>query len=69
MYPEDLESFFIAWRDRKSKKSLSLIIIDSKVEEENMEIIEKYKNLGIVKKFEFREYQYSDEDSIFKFKY
>ena len=28
---------------------------------ENMEIIEKYKNLGVVKKFEFKEYQFSED--------
>ena len=49
--PEDLESFFISWGNRESKKSLSLIIVDDlKVDEEIMEIIKKYKNLGVVKK-------------------
>ena len=54
LFPEDLKSFFISWGNRKSKKSLSLIIVvDLKVDEEYMEIIEKYKNLGVVKKFQF----------------
>ncbi|RIA83042.1 hypothetical protein C1645_834415 [Glomus cerebriforme] len=51
LLPEDLESFFISWKNRVSKKSLSLIIIKNEmminsleVNEENMKIIEKYKN-------------------------
>ena len=57
---EDLESFFISWKSRTPKKSLALIIIkDYKgdndgfdTNEENMKVIEKYKELGIIKKFE-----------------
>ena len=58
---EDLESFFISWKSRTPKKSLVLIIIKHvcKVKndgfdrnEENMKVIEKYKELGIIKKFE-----------------
>ncbi|RIA90193.1 hypothetical protein C1645_876268 [Glomus cerebriforme] len=61
LLPEDLESFFIIWKNRTPKKSLTLIIIkeyDSNLElnKENMEIIEKYKKLGIIKKFETKEY-------------
>ena len=60
--PENLESFFVSWKNRASKKSLSLIIVDilSKVKEESMKIIEKYKNLGVIKKFEVREYGEED---------
>jgi hypothetical protein len=51
---EDLESFFINWKNRTPKKLLSLIIIKSDCKglddyEENMKIIEKYENLGIIK--------------------
>ena len=56
---EDLESFFISWKSRIPKKSLALIIIKYDHEddgldtnEENMKVIEKYKELGIIKKFE-----------------
>jgi hypothetical protein len=59
LFPEDLESFFTSWKNRSSKKSLCLIIIKnydhdciSLGNEEIMSIIEKYKNLGIIKKFE-----------------
>ena len=54
--PKDLESFFIIWKNRIPKKSLCLSINLAKNEdyEENMKIIEKYKNLGVIKKFEFR---------------
>ena len=58
--PEDLESFFISWGNRKSKKSLSLIIVDNLIVEENMGIIEKYKNLGVIKNFEIR--RFSNEE-------
>jgi hypothetical protein len=59
---EDLESFFINWKNRKSKKLLKLTIIKLKIDQidpstcesldenkENMKIIEKYENLGIIK--------------------
>ena len=55
MIPEDLESFFISWKNRLPKKSLSLISLEVsledslEVDEENMKIIKKYKNLGIIK--------------------
>ncbi len=59
MFPEDLESFFISWQNRKSKKSLSLIFMNCynnlKEKKEIMKIVEKYKNLDVIKKFEFRE--------------
>ncbi|RIA92331.1 hypothetical protein C1645_845925 [Glomus cerebriforme] len=58
LQPEDLESFLISWKNRPSKKSLNLVIIERycdsiDVNEKNMEIIERYKNLGIIK-FESR---------------
>jgi len=58
LFPEELESFFISWRDRIPQKSLSLIVINDDfslynlyVNEENAKIIEKYKELGVIKKF------------------
>jgi hypothetical protein len=53
---KDLESFFIGWKDRIPQKSVSFIVIkgfgDSlDTNNENMKIIEKYKKLGIIKKF------------------
>ncbi|RIA92334.1 hypothetical protein C1645_736429 [Glomus cerebriforme] len=60
LLPEDLESFFISWKNRPSKKSLTLIVNKYKISleenEKNMEIIKKYKNLGIIK-FETRTYK------------
>jgi hypothetical protein len=62
---EDLESFFISWKNRTSKKLLSLIIIKDNYGknlnyyEENMKIIEEYENLGIIK---FRTIWYEEED-------
>ena len=59
---EDLESFFINWENRASKKSISLIFIDDYNNSlEYMKIIEKYKNLGVIKKFETGMYYYDDD--------
>ncbi|RIA88179.1 hypothetical protein C1645_826775 [Glomus cerebriforme] len=57
LLPEDLETFFINWKSRTSKKSLSLIIIKDynynslEINEENIKIINHYKNsvLSILK--------------------
>jgi len=55
--PKDLESFFTIWKNRTTKKSLNLIIIKEDFpsldsNKNNMKIIEKYKNSGIIKKFQ-----------------
>jgi len=66
----ELESFFISWKSRTPKKLLTLIYIkDSNgnclVNEENMKIIEKYKNLGIIEyEFKVHEEDY-EEGSMF----
>ncbi|GBC00960.1 hypothetical protein RclHR1_04010007 [Rhizophagus clarus] len=60
---KDLEKFFNNWKNRIPQKSLSFIILIEDndtiniVNNENMKIIEKYKTLGIIKKFEIREYK------------
>jgi len=51
------ESFFISWRDHIPQKSLSFIIVIFDIDINlyvniNMGIIEKYKKLGVIKKFE-----------------
>ncbi|GBC08971.1 hypothetical protein RclHR1_08510007 [Rhizophagus clarus] len=61
---DDLESFFLSWRNRIPKKLLSLITIKDNCKclddyEENMEIIEKYENLGIVR---FRTISYEGDE-------
>lgn len=50
---EVLEDFFISWSNRAQPKPLSMIIFfhDSNTYNENMKIIEKYKLLGVIKKF------------------
>ncbi|PKK61463.1 hypothetical protein RhiirC2_791770 [Rhizophagus irregularis] len=49
----DFEPFFINWKDRVPLKSISFIIeCHLNVKRENIELLEKYKNLGIIKKFE-----------------
>ena len=59
--PEVLESFFIDWKSRTSQKSLSVIIIKDNhywvLSDENMKIIEKYKKLGVIKKFKIKDYK------------
>ncbi|GBB85065.1 hypothetical protein RclHR1_11640003 [Rhizophagus clarus] len=68
--PEDLEPFFISWKNRITKRILSLIIIKEYCknlddDEENMEIIKKYENLGIIR---FRTIGYEkekDEENYF----
>jgi len=68
LVPEDLEFFFISWNNRELKRSLSLIFYDDysplSVKEENMKIIEKYKNLGVVKKFELEILSYTSPKHV-----
>ncbi|RIA80118.1 hypothetical protein C1645_839266 [Glomus cerebriforme] len=53
---EDLESFFINWKNRVSQKSISLIVCNNTFvnNNKNRKIIRKYKNLGVIKKFEYQ---------------
>jgi len=51
---EELESFFMNWRNRRSGKSLSLILFNKffvslDVKKENMDVIKKHTKLGIIK--------------------
>jgi len=54
---EELESFFISWTNRIPQRSISFIIINGYksnglvVKEENMQVIEQYIKLGVIKKF------------------
>jgi hypothetical protein len=48
--PEDLESFFISWKNRTPKKLLTLIFIGFNGSEKSLkEILKKYENLGAIK--------------------
>ncbi|PKK69348.1 hypothetical protein RhiirC2_781105 [Rhizophagus irregularis] len=53
LLPEELESFFISWKNRVPQKQLHLIIFSDKnplyAHDENRKIIEKYTKLGIIK--------------------
>jgi hypothetical protein len=51
LHSKDLEEFFINWKNRTSQKPLSFNIVYP-LNDEIMKVIEKYKKLGIVKKFE-----------------
>jgi len=62
LLPEELESFFINWTNRVPLKSLSLIIVNNDEQsldanDENMEIIEKYIMLGVIKKFKATDFE------------
>jgi len=52
----ELEPVFISWANRIPQKPLSLIITcggsDCQVKKENMEVIENFKKLGVIEKFE-----------------
>ncbi len=70
LFPEDLESFLINWKNQKSQKSLNLIIakyydIDTynilDKHEENIKVIKKYKRLGIIKNFGFETFYDFDD--------
>ncbi len=55
IFSEELEFVFINWAKRISQRSLSLIIFNNKrlnVKKESMEVIEDFKKLGVIKKFE-----------------
>ncbi len=56
LFSEELEPVFISWANRIPQKSLSLFIKDYTkifgVKKESMEVIEKFKTLGVIKKFE-----------------
>jgi hypothetical protein len=63
--PKDLESFFVSWSNRTPKKLFSLIFIDTSTEKENLELIEKYENLGIIKFYTKQLSEYYKEEEIY----
>ncbi|EXX75449.1 uncharacterized protein OCT59_005009 [Rhizophagus irregularis] len=64
LVPEELESAFMKWTDREPQKSFSLVVIKydgiSLDSDENIEIINKYIKLGVIKKFKATNFE--DED-------
>ena len=51
-FSQESEPIFTSWANRTPQKSLSLIILDRfEVKRENMETIEKFKRLGVIKQF------------------
>ncbi|GBB98784.1 hypothetical protein RclHR1_03320010 [Rhizophagus clarus] len=54
LLPEELESFFISWKNRSSHNPLYFMVTSGESltsNHKNMKIIEKYVKLGVVKKF------------------
>ncbi|CAB4429352.1 unnamed protein product [Rhizophagus irregularis] len=62
LLPKTLESFFVNWTNRTPQKSFSLVIVTYDGEnsldknDENMEIIQKYINLGVIKNFKVTDF-------------
>ncbi|CAB5362223.1 hypothetical protein RhiirA5_423748 [Rhizophagus irregularis] len=61
LLPEELESFFKSWLNFKSQRSISLIIVNYDTNSldtyhENIEIINKYIKLGVIKKFKVTDF-------------
>ena len=68
LLPDDLESFFLSWKNRIPKKSLSLVIVKRylaanglDINDKNIEIIKKYIELEVVKKFKVTNFDDDDE--------
>ncbi|GET00382.1 hypothetical protein GLOIN_2v1531010 [Rhizophagus clarus] len=62
LLPEELETFFISWIDRNPQKSLSLVVItydenSLDTNYENIEIINKYIKLRVIKKFKVIDFE------------
>ncbi|EXX72226.1 uncharacterized protein OCT59_012400 [Rhizophagus irregularis] len=62
LLPEELESFFIKWIDLKPQKSFSLVVVNYdanslNTNDENIEIINKYIKLGVIKKFKVTDFK------------
>ncbi|GBB86750.1 hypothetical protein RclHR1_13150006 [Rhizophagus clarus] len=62
LLPEELESFFINWTNINPQRSLSLVIVRFNANsldknKENIEIINKYIKLGVVKKFKVTDFK------------
>ena len=62
LFPDELESFFMSWSNRMPRKSLSLIFIWFGSEKGVTKVIEKFKRLGVVKKFEIIRFDESNYD-------
>jgi hypothetical protein len=62
--PKDLESFFVRWRNRTPKKLLSLVFINISTNKENLKLIEKYENLGIIKSYTKQYSEYYKEEEL-----
>ncbi len=71
MFCEELEEFFTNWKNRVPQKLLLLTVITGntnknvklELNEKNMKnIIEKYTKMGILKKFEIKNYDDDDDD-------
>jgi len=60
LFAKKLEPILTSWSNRIPQKSLSLIINNSrplKVKKAIMEVIEKFKKLGVIKKFEINKFE------------
>jgi hypothetical protein len=65
LLPEELEPFLKSWLNHKPQKSLLLVVVNYDTNSlntyhENIEIIDKYIKLGVIKKFKVTDF--SDEE-------
>ncbi|GBB86749.1 hypothetical protein RclHR1_13150005 [Rhizophagus clarus] len=62
LLPEELESFFVSFAVRKPQKPLSLVVVNYDANSldtnlENIDIINKYIKLGVIKKFKVTDFE------------
>ncbi|RIA89580.1 hypothetical protein C1645_876620 [Glomus cerebriforme] len=57
LLPEYWESFFTSWKDHTPQKSISLnfrLNYSTKLSDEHKKLMERYKNLGVIKQIEYK---------------
>jgi hypothetical protein len=71
LLPDQLETFLTSWKNRESQKSLYLIILNKNActfieNDENMEIIKKYVELGVIRNIKRKTVFSRSDDSKYK---
>jgi hypothetical protein len=68
IFSSELESFFISWKNRTPQKLLSfdILALDFEIDDDMKVLIEKYKELGILKEFKELQFKtFEEEESKF----
>ncbi|CAG8635639.1 13802_t:CDS:1 [Funneliformis mosseae] len=58
LFREDMESFLLSWGNRIPHKPLKLFVTTLELNEEIITTIEKYRKLGVIRKFGFENFDY-----------